>query len=296
MLGLIFGVLVGVSAPASGQVRPAPAPGLHGQGITPDMRNPAAGVNIKQHLGDQLPLDTQFQDDTGASVRLGDYFGNERPVILALVYFECPMLCSQLMQNLVSNLRAITRYDAGDDFEIVIISIDHDEEVELAARAKATYTKRYSRKGTDDGWHFLVGERVEIDRVCEAVGYTFRYDPEIDEYAHAAGIQVCTASGVLSRYYYGTDFPAIDLQLGLVDASEGTVGDLADEILLLCLSYDPTTGRYGLVIMNVIRFLGALTFLLIVSFVGVHLWRERKQRRRAEPGHRMPILKDQPNL
>ena len=132
--------------------------------------------------------------------------------------------------------------------------------------------------------------------MCEAVGYSYRYDADIDEYAHAAGIQVCTSEGVLSRYYYGTDFPAIDLQLGIVEASEGKVGDLADEILLLCLSYDPTTGKYGLVIMRAIRLLGLLTFALVAGFVGVHIWRERKQRRERPAAPAVPILKDQPNL
>ena len=231
-------------------------------------------VGIDQRLGERVSLDTGFVDESGRAVEIGDYFG-ERPVVLVFVYNRCPMLCTQVLNGLVRSLRPID-LDPGEDFEIVTVSIDPLEESELAARKKKAYVEDYGRPGAEAGWHFLVGKEDSIRRLAGEVGFRYVYDPATNEFAHASGFVVLTPSGVLSRYFYGLENAAGDVRLAIVESSEGRVGTLADQVLLLCYHYDPTTGRYGFAILGALRALGALTVGAIAAFVGFMLWRGRR--------------------
>jgi len=237
-----------------------------------------AEVGIDQHLGERVPLDVELVGEDGAPLRLGDCFG-ERPVVLALVYYECPMLCGLVLNDMLRCFRAL-ELDVGRDFDVVAVSIDPGESHELAAAKRASVVESYGRPGAEAGWRFLTGDASAIDALADAVGFRYLYDAEIDEYAHAAGIMLLTPDGVLSRYFYGLEYPPRDVRLGLVEASEGRIGSLVDQILLFCYHYDPQTGKYGLVITNVVRLAGALTVLAIVAFITVSLRRERRRARR----------------
>ena len=231
-------------------------------------------VGIDQRLGERVSLGTPFVDEAGRAVVLGDAFG-ERPVVLVFVYNRCPMLCTQVLNGLVRSLRPID-LDPGEDFEIVTVSIDPKETTELAARKKAAYVADYGRPGAEDGWRFLVGTEESIRTLTREVGFRYVYDPATDEYAHASGFVVLTPEGVLSRYFYGIENAAGDVRLALVESSEGRVGSLVDQLLLLCYHYDPTTGRYGFAILSALRILGALTVAGIAALVGLMLLRARR--------------------
>ena len=231
-------------------------------------------VGIDQRLGERVSLDTPFVDESGRAVVLGDAFG-DRPVVLVFVYNRCPMLCTQVLNGLVRSLRPID-LDPGEDFEIVTVSIDPKETTELAARKKAAYVADYGRSGAEDGWRFLVGTEDSIRKLTREVGFRYVYDPATDEYAHASGFVVLTPEGVLSRYFYGIENAAGDVRLAIVESSEGRVGSLVDQLLLLCWHYDPTTGRYGFAILSALRILGALTVTGIAALVGLMLLRARR--------------------
>jgi protein SCO1/2 len=239
--------------------------------------DPLEEVALEQRLGTALELDTPFRDERGARVRLADYFG-ERPVILALVYYECPMLCNLVLNGTVAALQQID-LQPGEDFELVVISIDPGETPELAQRKKANYLRFYERPAATAGLHFLVGDEPAIRAVADAVGFRYVYDERIDEYAHASGIIVATPAGELSRYFYGVDFPARDLRLGLVEASEGRIGSAVDQLLLLCFHYDPSTGKYGFAVMSLLRALGLLTLAALGWSMFVTIRRDRAGRR-----------------
>jgi protein SCO1/2 len=239
---------------------------------------PAAleGVGIDQRLNELLPLDAGFVDERGAEVKLGDYFG-EKPVVLALVYYECPMLCTLELNGLLRALRALP-LDVGKDFEVVTVSFDPEETPQLAAGKKREYTSQYGREGSDPSWHFLTGSAESIGRLAEAVGFRYRYDPQTDLFSHASAIYVATPQGRLSKYFYGVEYSARDLRLGLVEASAGKIGTAVDEILLFCFHYDPETGKYGVVIMNVLRLAGVATVVLLGGFIALMLRRDRRRR------------------
>jgi protein SCO1/2 len=236
-------------------------------------------VGIDQKLNAQVPLDLEFRDETGKTVTLSDYF-HDKPVILTLVYYRCPMLCTLVLNGMVRSLHAIN-LEPGKDFEIVTVSFDPREGPELAAAKKATYIKEYNRPGGEAGWHFLVGNPESIKRLTEAVGFRYAYDAAHDQYVHASAIMVLTPQARVSKYFYGIDYDPKDLRLGLVDASGNKIGSLSDQILLFCCQYDPATGRYGLAIMNIIRVVGMLTLLALGSFVFLSVRRERRRRRAA---------------
>lgn len=233
-------------------------------------------VDIEQRLGERLPLDARFVDELGNEVELGQFFGS-KPVLLALVYYECPMLCSMELKGLVRSMRTLS-LDVATDFDIVTVSFDPGESAGLAAKAKQEYVKSYGRAGAADGWHFLTGGDESIRRLTEAAGFSYRYRPETDDYTHASALMVVTPDGTLSQYFYGVDYPPRDLRLALVEASQGGIGSVVDQILLFCFHYDPAMGRYTLVVMNVIRALGVLTVLAIVGFLWFSLRRERNGR------------------
>jgi protein SCO1/2 len=235
------------------------------------------GVGIDQHLDEQLPLDAAFVDEHGAPVTVGDYFG-EKPVVLALVYYECPMLCTLELNGLLRALRALP-LEPGKDFEIVTVSFDAGETPELAAKKKQEYTGQYGREGGEAAWHFLSGSQESIDSLTRAVGFRYKYDEKTDLFRHASAIMVLTPEGRLSKYFYGIEYSARDLRLGLVEASAGNIGTAVDEILLYCFHYDPETGKYGVVVMNVLRLGGVATVVLLAGFIAVMLRRDRRRRR-----------------
>ncbi|GIK40965.1 MAG: electron transporter SenC [Chloroflexota bacterium] len=225
------------------------------------------GVEFEQKLNQQLPLDLSFRNEAGQSVQLADYF-DQKPVILVFAYYDCPMLCTLVLNGLVSSLNGLT-FDAGNQFEIVTVSIDPTETPALAAAKKAVYLEQYRRPGAADGWHFLTGEQAAIDQLTQAAGFHYNYDPEKDEYAHPTGIMVVTPHGKIARYFYGIDFPARDLRLGLIEAAANKIGSPVDQLLLLCYHYDPVVGQYTLTIMNIIRLAGLTTVGAIGVFVAV---------------------------
>jgi len=242
----------------------------------PSTEKPAAlqNVDYKQKLGDQIPADIPFVDDAGKAVRIGDYFG-KRPVVLALAYYECPMLCTQVLSGMTAGLKGL-RFTAGQEFDVVVVSIDPGEGPGLASQKKATHLAHYARPGTEGAWHFLTGRKAAIDRLASAVGFSYSYDEKIDQYAHAAGITILTPDGRLARYFFGIDFAPRDLRLGLVEAANGTIGSPIDTIALQCFHYDPATGTYGLMIMRVVRTAGVL--FLIAMGLGWMILRRRERR------------------
>ncbi|MBI1927913.1 SCO family protein [Candidatus Poribacteria bacterium] len=218
-------------------------------------------VGIDQRLNEQVPLDLVFRDETGKLVRLGDYFG-EKPVILSLVYYECPMLCTLVLNGLLKSLRALS-FDVGKEFNVVTVSFNPGETPTLAAAKKAEYIQHYSRPGTAEGWHFLTGQEASIQQLAQAVGFRYVYDAQKNQFAHASGIMVLTPQGRLSHYFYGIEYSPRDIRLSLVEASANKIGSPVDQLLLYCYHYDPTTGKYGVIIMNIIRLAGLGTVLAL---------------------------------
>ena len=231
-------------------------------------------IGIDQKLGDQLPLDLPFVDSDGNPVHLRDYFG-DKPIILSLVYFDCPMLCTQVINSLLRAMNVLS-FGAGTEFDVLTISIDPGETPELAKAKKIEYLKNYRGREGSTGWHFLTGDQQQIDQLAAAVGFRYEYDEPTDQYIHASGIMVLTPEGKLARYFYGIDYPPRDLRWGLVEAADGAIGNPVDQLLLLCYSYDPMTGKYGLYIRNSLRIGGLATILALGSFIVVMLRRERR--------------------
>ncbi|PYY19533.1 MAG: SCO family protein [Acidobacteria bacterium] len=237
-------------------------------GSTSNQRPPILQqVGIDQHLNEQLPLTLHFRDEAGKDVALGDYF-NKRPVILSLVYYRCPMLCGEVLNGLTSSLNVVN-FDMGRDFDVLSVSIDPRETPDVAAKIKEVYLRRYSRHSatSQQGWHFLTGNQDQIDQLAKAVGFHYVYDPRINQYAHASGIQVVTPEGRLSQYYYGIEYSPKDLRLGLIEASKNHIGTVVDKLILYCYHYDPTTGHYGAIAMRVLRISGIVTVLLLGGFI-----------------------------
>lgn len=243
----------------------------------PELRD----VGIDQRLDDQAPLDLEFRDEDGRQVRLATYFGS-RPVILVLAYYECPMLCTLVLNGLTSALRVLS-FDIGKQFEVVTVSIDPQETPALAMAKKEAHLKQYARSGAGDGWHFLTGEQSSIARLADAVGFRYRYDPATGQFAHAAAIMVLTPKGKIARYFYGVEFAPRDLRLGLIEAAEERIGSPVDQVLLYCFHYDPATGKYGAMTMNLLRLGGVITVLALGLFMVV-MWRRDAARGRQTSG------------
>jgi len=237
-------------------------------------------VGIDQKIGQQLPLDLPFQDDNGQAVTLRKYFGGRKPVVLALAYYQCPMLCTQVLNGMTGALKTLS-FDAGKDFEVVVVSIEPNDNARLAANKKLTYVGHYGRPETAGGWHFLTGSEASIKPLADALGFRYVYDPGIKQYAHGAAIYVATPAGVVSRYLIGIDFAPRDLRLALVEASNNVLGSVVDRVLLLCYHYDPSTGKYGAATINAIRVGFIATVTGFLSFLFVSLRRERAEARRA---------------
>jgi protein SCO1/2 len=281
-------ILLGPWAPGPG---PAPVmaqqqPGMPGSmgfstGIVASNVPPQfKDVTFAQKLGSQLPLDARFQDETGRDVALGDFFG-KRPVVLAFVYYQCPMLCTQVMNGISSSLKALT-LTPGRDFDVVLISFDPRDKFEAANAKKRAHLAHWAVQDQADGWHFLTGDEATIRRAASAAGFTYTWDEATQQFAHVSGVLTATPDGRLSRYFYGVEFSPRDLRLALVESSAGKIGSLAEELLLYCYQYDPTSGRYGPVVMNLVRLGGVVTVGLVAAFVIVMRRREsRSVERRA---------------
>jgi protein SCO1/2 len=234
-----------------------------------------AQTGIDQKLGDSVPLDLEFRDEGGATVRLGQFFGGKKPVLLSLVYYRCPGLCTMTLNGMASAFKPL-KFTAGREFDVVTVSIDPKETPQLASEKKAQYLKRYGRAGAGAGWHFLTGSEESIRRLAGAVGFRYVYHPQTDQYTHAAGIMLLTPGGKIARYFYGLEYSSRDLRLAMVEASEEKIGTLADAVSLLCYQYDPMTGKYGVAIMTAIRMGGVLTVLGLGTFVALMVRRERR--------------------
>ena len=237
-------------------------------------------VGIDQKLNAQLPLDAEFDLDNGQKVRLGQLMG-KRPIVLAFVYYECPMLCTMVLNGTLRSLRTL-KLNAGKDFDVIAISFDPEETPALAASKKREYLDRYKRAGAEAGWHFLTGDKVNIKRVTDAAGFRFQRDTVKGQWAHASAIMVVTPDGRMARYFYGVEYSARDLRLALVEASQGKIGTVVDQILLYCFHYDPATGKYSLMILNIMRAGGVATVLGLLLF---WLTSYRNNSKRGKQGH-----------
>jgi protein SCO1 len=246
-----------------------------GQRMTQGIMSPPANmrppglknVGIEQHLNDQIPPDLTFRDETGKSVRLADYFGR-KPMILNLVYYQCPMLCGEVLSGLESALRVL-KFDVGKEFDVLTVSFDPKETPEMAAAKKAEFMKRYGRAGAAEGWHFLTGPQASVDALTKAAGFDYEYDPKTGQFAHATAIMVLTPEGKIAQYYYGVEFAPKDLRLGLVQASQNKIGSVVDEVLLYCYHYNPDTGKYGAIISRILKIAAGATIFVLGTFLVV---------------------------
>ena len=279
-------MLVLSAAPASAQMTGTPAPGYRQEpGVAASVvPQPLREIGFDQRLDERVPLDVGFTDEQGRPVRLGDFFG-KKPVVLAFVYYDCPMLCTMILSSIASSLGVLS-LDAGQDFELVMVSFDPREKPELASRRKAEFLARYDRQTAAAGSHFLTGDEPSIATLTSAAGFRYTWDEETKQFAHPAGIVVLTSDGRLARYLFGLEYGARDLRLALVEASEGRIGTAVDAALLYCYHYDPMTGRYGLVVMRILRIAGAATVLAIAAFIFVMVRRDRT--RHPAPGTQHP--------
>jgi protein SCO1/2 len=243
---------------------------MQSAGVRPELLKQ---VSIDQKLNQTIPLTLTFRDENGAPVALAQFFG-KKPVILTLVYYSCPNLCTQVLNGVESGLKELPM-DIGKQFDVVTISIDPTESHVLAKVKQEMYVGMYGRPGAAQGWHFLTGDEPQIKRLADALGFHYAYDPDSKQFAHYSAITLLTPEGKISRYFYGIQYPSRELRLGLVEASEGKIGTPADQILLFCYHYDPATGKYGLLISHVIQIGGALTVLILgiavlILFRGEH--------------------------
>jgi len=225
-------------------------------------------VAIEQKLNQQLPLELVFRDESGQLVKLGQYFG-QKPVVLALVYYDCPMLCTQVLNGMVTSFRVLP-FQIGKEFDVVTVSFDPRESPALAAAKKKTYTgylPQAIQANANTGWHFLTGDEASIKQLTDAVGFRYYYDEATKQFAHASAIMLATPQGKLSRYYYGIDYSARDLRLGLIESAQNKIGSPVDQLLLYCYHYDPATGKYGAVVMNMIRLGGIVTIIAIITML-----------------------------
>lgn len=271
-----FAVMGVVSVAAQGDapgLRPAPGP------TSSAVPSALQQVRFEQKLEATLPLDATFRDEQGNTVTLGSYFGR-RPVVLAFVYYECPMLCTQILNGLASGIGVLDQ-TVGKDFDVVAISFDARETPVMAAAKKATYLDRYGRPGAESGWHFLTGDEANIKRVTDTAGFHFAWDEQTQQFAHASGVIVVTPDGRIARYLFGIEYPPRDLKFALMESSEGRIGSVVDQVLLYCYHYEPATGSYSLAAMNAVRLGGAVTMAILFGFIAISLRRDG----RAPAGH-----------
>lgn len=248
------------------------------------MPGPLQKVGYDQKLGGQLPLGLGFRDHAGRAVRLGDYFGEkfgEKPVLLVLAYYHCPMLCDMVLTGVTGSLKTLT-LNPGKDFDVLVVSIDPNESAVQAAASRAQTISRFGRRGTDAGWHFLTGPQPSIEALAASVGFRYVYDARRNEFSHAAGIVILTPQGRISRYLYGIEYAPRDVRLALIESAGGKIGTLVDAALLYCFHYDPAIGRYSAVTMRIVRIGAALTVLSLALMIA--LLRRRSPEQPHEPG------------
>lgn len=266
-----------------------------GQAMTKGMMSPPANVRpahlqnvgIEQRMDAQVPPDLAFVDDAGHNVKLGDYFG-KKPLILNLVYYNCTMLCGEALAGLSGSMKMV-KFDVGDQFDVITVSFNPQETPAIAAAKKQEYLKRYGRAGAAAGWHFLTGPAESINALTKAVGFQYQYDAKNNQYAHATAIMVLTPQGHISRYFYGVDYPPKDLRMGLVEASQGRIGNAVDQVLLYCYHYDPATGKYGAVVNNILRLGGGLTIVMLAALLFILFRLEKAAPPRRPLGHATKI-------
>ncbi len=275
-LAALVSVLV-VSPPAGGQYGTPPPPRAP-QGLPRALE----GVGFDQRIGASIPRDVVFRDETGQVVRLGDYF-TDLPVLLVPAYYECPMLCTLVLNGVTSALKALP-FSVGKEFRVVVFSFDPRDTPERAAAKRQAYLAEYRRAGAEQAWHFLTGDEAAIRRLTDAIGFRYRWDEASGQYAHASGIVVVTPSGRLAQYFYGVEFSPRDLRLAFVESSQDRIGTVVDQLLLYCFHYDPATGTYSKLALDVVRAGGLVTLLVLVAFVVVMIRRESRQRRAPQPG------------
>jgi protein SCO1/2 len=268
------------------------------RGMMPTVGDPSSAkpgilskIAIDQRIGHQVPADIPFVDDSGRPVVIGDYFG-KRPVVLALVYYECPMLCTQVLNGLVSAI-GVLNFEVGREFDVVAVSFNPKEGPGLASQKKASYVERYGRPESAAGFHFLTGSQESIDRLTQAVGFQYAYDEKIGQFAHGAAIEVLTPKGTIAKYFYGIEYSPRDLRLGVIEASDERIGTIVDDVLLFCYHYDPATGSYGATVLTMVRAGAIATILAFALFLAVSLRRDHALAMRVttgagqvSPGHR----------
>ncbi len=252
------------------------APGIRPASALPSHQVPGVlgKVAFEQRLNEQLPLALPFTDEAGKAVKLGDYFGR-KPVVLAFAYYECPMLCTQVLNGLESSLRVINE-SIGKEFDVVTVSFDPRETAVLAAAKKQAYLDRYQRPEAEQGWHFLTGSQASIDALTKAAGFSYVWDEQSQQFAHASGIIIATPEGKMSRYFFGIDYSPRDVKFALIESSAGKIGSLADQLLLYCYHYNPATGNYGFVAMRAVRIGGVVTLVALFGFMFVSIRRDHR--------------------
>jgi protein SCO1/2 len=255
----VAALALGLPIAADAQMGPVPPPPMQ---ATPGVLQE---IGWDQRLGDPLPLDATFQDETGRTVKLGDYFG-KKPVVLSLVYYQCPMLCTLSLNGLAGALEVLS-FVPGQEFEVVTVSFDPKEGPVLAAAKKKAYMARYKRSEAERGWHFLTGSKESVDALTRALGFRYVWDADTRQFAHPAGMAVATPEGRISHYLFGVEYSPKDLRLALVDAAGGKIGNAVDQVLLYCYQYDPKTGRYSASILRVLRLLAVATVVAIGGFI-----------------------------
>jgi protein SCO1/2 len=279
---LTFALTLGLAATVAAQSND---PTINPSAGIPSSQMPSVlkDVSFEQRLNERLPLDLPFKDEDGRDVRLGAFFG-ERPVILAFVYYECPMLCTQVLNGLESSLRVLNE-SVGQEFDVVTVSFDPRETPVLASGKKKTYLDRYKRPASTPGWHFLTGTEASIKALTDAAGFHYTWDDKTQQFAHPSGIVIATPDGRLSRYFFGIEYASRDVKFALIESSAGKIGNAIDQLLLYCYHYDPATGSYGFVAMGAVRIGGAVTLIALVGFVAISLAREGRARHATEAGN-----------
>ena len=266
----VFAVCASVSGWSQGA---EPAYAVRSDGATNQKISIFDKVGFDQRLNQQIPLDLMFNDENGQAVQLKQYFGS-KPVILSLVYFRCPMLCSQVMNGMAGAFNGITRFSVGRDFNVLTVSFDPRDTPADAMASKKTYLSRYRRPGAEQGWHFLTGRKDQIDALANAVGFHFAWDPQIQQFAHASGIMLLTPDGKLAQYYYGIEYAPRDIQLGIIQSSQGKIGNIVDKVILYCYEYDPARGKYGALVFRILRLSALATVLALGGFMAVMFRRD----------------------
>jgi len=281
-------IAVNVVSVAFASVKVAPSL-QNSSAADPRLEEMKKGTGIEEHLGRQIPISAlTFRDESGAEVSLAKYFASGKPVLLSLVYYACPHLCTFVLNGMVDGLKQL-EWVPGEQFEVVSVSIDSKEGPKLAAEKKSAYLEALGRKGPDQdparGWHFLTGTEANIKKLASEIGFGYRYDQVTQQYAHSAGIFVLTPAGVLSRVLYGIEYRPQDLRLALLEASDGRVGTVIDRIVLFCFQYDPVHRGYALVATRVMRLGAGLTVLVLAVYLGGFWWRQNRRRRQERERH-----------